>query len=258
MAEPSRHRPLLLATAIASACVYPSDNPTGIEFSWLFKEREASDGEEGRRVRTCEGVRAETMGAEISDTTAPDRHGVFRFACDDGFQTANDLARTASEAFVELHPRDYEVTLAIDDEGDHEVLAQRTVDVLARAVTLELWELGRAPITWTIDLQHADACGDVGVALYYDDPVRDLAEPALDDDGAAIPQLYRTTLRSDRGLDLVGELGSCEARAGLHRFEGVDAGRYRLERTVDGASCSVVLDLTASVTTVVDLAGGCG
>ncbi|MBK8234993.1 MAG: hypothetical protein IPK74_05525 [Deltaproteobacteria bacterium] len=258
MADRLRLPTPVLLLALTGACVFPSDNPTGIEFSWLFKEHEASDGDAGRRVRTCEGVHAETMAAELQDTGEPGRHGVFRFVCEDGFQTANDLARTASEAFVELHPRDYEVTLSVDDAGDHEVLAQRTVDVLARAVTLELWELARAPITWTLDLQHADACGDVGVALYYDDPVRDLAEPELDDEGAAVPLLYRTTLRSDRGLDLTGEAGSCESRGGLHRFEAFDAGRYRLERTVDGASCSVVLDLRETGTTVVDLSSGCG
>ncbi|MBX7079017.1 MAG: hypothetical protein K1X88_07520 [Nannocystaceae bacterium] len=244
----------MLALLVASGCVFPNENPTGIEFSWLFREAEGSDGDEGRRVLTCTGVGIETLAATVVDQGDETRHGVFRFGCSEGFQTDDDLARTASEAFLELHPRAYDVTLWAGDENDHEVLSRRAVDVLSRSVTLELWELTRAPIDWSLQVVHPEACAALTLSLEYADPAEALAEPELDDEGDAVPTLYRSALSSDRGLSVSGAQGSCAAAEGMHRFAGVDRGHYRLVVAADEAQCAFEVELGAGVTTTLDLA----
>ncbi len=249
-----RRRALVLVLLTAGGCVFPNENPTGIEFSWLFREAEGSDGDEGRRVLTCDGVGIETLAATVIDQGHDDRHGVFRFACTQGFQTDDDLARTASEAFLELHPRNYDVTLWAADEGDHEVLSNRAVDVLSRSVTLELWELTRAPIDWSLQVVHPEACTALMLSLEYADPANALAEPELDDEGDAVATRYRTALASDRGLSVSGAEGTCAAAGGAHVFAGVDRGHYRLVVTADQAECAIEVELAAGVTTTLDLA----
>lgn len=230
--------------------MFPSDVATGIEFSWQFVEADASNGDDARRVLSCAGAEVETIAAEILDLGDPGRRGVFRFDCDDGFQTASELARTASEAFVELYPREYETTLRVDDVG--ESLGSRTVKVLGRAATLELWEFTRAPVQWSLTLQ-GEACAEVTLALYYADPAAALAEPPMDEDGDATDVLYRSALVSDRGLGVGGVPAACAGVAGAHVFAGIDRGSYRLEVTVDGASCALQLDLDEGVATTLDL-----
>jgi hypothetical protein len=246
-----------VACGLPLACVFPSDTPTGIEFSWQFVEGEPSDGEDALRVLTCNGTAIETVAASLDDLEDPTRSGTFRFACDEGFQTATDLARSASEAFLELHPHEYDVVLQAEFPGaDAETLAMRTVDVSSRSVTLELWEFTLAPREWTLALTNASACEQLSLGLYYADPGAALAdETALDEDGEPVDVLYRTKLASDRGLGLAGEGGPCAGLDGEHRFAGLDRGTYRLEVDVDGTACAIEVDLTAaSTTTTVDLA----
>lgn len=255
-------RPLALLSACLGACVFPSDSPTGIEFSWLFLEIEPSDGDEARRVLTCDGPGVETIAATIEDLDEPTRRGTFRFECVDGFQTSTDLARSASEAFLELHPGDYDVRLRSEHpDADDETLATRTIDVLGRAVTLELWELSLEPVDWTLNLTNATMCTELSLGLYYADPQGSLGDVPLDDEGEPVPVLYRELLVSDRGLGVADAAGACADQDGAHVFSGIDRGTYRLEVGVDGTQCAIEVDLvgagdsgTRDVATTIDLA----
>ncbi|HWB77969.1 MAG TPA: hypothetical protein VG755_23555 [Nannocystaceae bacterium] len=242
----------------ASACVFPSDTPTGLELSWLFHETNTSDGDDALRVLTCKGVAIEGIAVALVDVDHPERNGTFRFACEDGFQTANDLARRASEAFIELHPRDYDVTLTEDVADDPQTLASRTVDVLARSVTLEQWELARTPVEQRIELVHTDMCSELALGLFYDDPEAALAEPPEDDDGDVPDVLYREQLVSDRGLGLAGTPGPCAGLEGTHAYAAVDPGTYRLDVTIDGATCSRRVEVGAGATVIDVTAMPCG
>ncbi|MBC8069679.1 MAG: hypothetical protein IAG13_15185 [Deltaproteobacteria bacterium] len=250
---PARTIVLMLVSTIGG-CVFPSDTPTGIELSWLFLEQEPSDGDDALRVLSCEGVAVESIAVALVDVDDTARQGVFRFDCEAGFQTANDLAREASEAFIELHPRDYDVTVSDDVQGG-QTLANRTVEVLERSVTLELWELTRTPVDYELELVNTEACGELALALYYADPERALAEPETNDDGDVVDVLYRNALASDRELGLGGASTACEGLEGTHRFAGLDRGAYRLDVTVDGATCSRLVDLGAGASTVIDVSG---
>ncbi len=261
LARACRLRTRFAALVLALAgCVYPSDAPTGIEFSWRFLETEASDGDDARRILTCDGSGVETIAAMVEDIDAPAREGTFRFPCDDGFQTADDLARSASEAFLELDAGDYDVRLLSEHPGaDAEVLADRSVDVLGRAVTLELWQLSLAPVDWTLTLSSAAGCTDFALGLYYADPQGSLGEVNLDEDGDPMPVLYRQKLASDRGLGVADATTACADQDGGHLFAGVDRGTYRLEVTVDGLACAIEVEIGtagpgAVSTTTVDLA----
>ncbi len=245
------------ACGLPLACVFPADTPTGIEFSWQFIEGEPSDGEDALRVLTCSGAAVETVAASIDDLEDPTRSGTFRFACDEGFQTATDLARSASEAFLELHPHEYDVILQAEHPGmDAETLGKRTVDVSARSVTLELWEFTLPSRAWTLQLANAAMCDELSLGLYYADPEAALAEEAeIGEDGEPVDVLYRAKLASDRGLGVAAKGGSCAGVDGEHLFAGLDRGTYRLEVDVDGTACAIEVDLTAaSTTTTVDLA----
>lgn len=256
------HR-LAITTVLAgaTACVFPSDSPTGIEFSWSFREREASDGDEAKRVLTCDAPGVETIAATIEDLDEPTRRGTFRFPCDDGFQTSDQLARRASEAFLELDPGEYDVVLVSEQAEAHdETLAARTVDVLARAITLELWEMSLEPVTWTVELTNATGCTEMSLGLYYADPQGALGDSPIDDEGEPIAVLYREMLVSDRGLPVGDTLAACVGLDGEHVFVGVDRGTYRLEVEVDGTRCAVEVELAAPApggrepTTAIDLA----
>lgn len=250
----------LLPMLLVGACVFPSDTPTGIEFSWQFVEGEPSDGDDARRVVTCSGTGVETIAATIADLEDRERRGTFRFDCDDGFQTATDLARSASEAFLELRPHEYDVVLRSEHPGaSGDTLGSRIIDVSARSVTLELWEFTLPPVDWTLQLEGADSCEELSLGLYYAEPDAALAEDVeLDDDGEAVDVLYRTELVSDRGLGAAATGGPCADQAGMHRFVGLDRGTYRLEVDVDGTTCAIEVDLTPNegrtATTTVDLA----
>jgi hypothetical protein len=244
---------------VAAACVYPASEPTGVELSWRFVERDPPAEEEEPRVRSCDGAITEQIAFEIVDDDEPRRSGVMRFDCATGFQTAVQLQTSASDAFVRLDPGSYSFgVLAIDDAANaqiSELVMQREVEVGDRDVTVEIWELQRAPVTWTLELHGADACEELALSLSYAEPEDDLPDyvPAED----APPLLYRAGLQSDRELAVGGQATPCEAALdGVHRFESVDRGDYLLELDVDGRPCAVRVDLQGrnGANSVIDLA----
>lgn len=253
---------LLVTMLAAGGCVYPTTEPTGVELSWRFVEHDVEGEAEGEepRVRSCEGASAEQIAFEIADLDDPRRHGIMRFDCTTGFQTGIELQTSASDAFVRLHPGAYAFeVLVIDDAAnaqDFEVVTEREVEVSEREVTVELWELRRAPVTWTLELRGGEACERLALSLVYAAPEVDLPDevPLEEEDP---PLLYRSGLRSDRELPVGGQELACGAGLdGVHRFEGVDRGDYRLELDVDGRRCEVPVDLRGrdGATSVIDLA----
>ena len=250
---------LVLALGLAG-CVYPATEPTGVELSWRFVEHDTPADEEEPRVRSCAGALTEQLAFEIVDDDEPRRHGIMRFDCATGFQTAVQLQTAASDAFVQLDPGSYSfAVLAIDDAANAQLaepVMARDVDVNERGVTVEIWELQRAPVPWTLELHGADACEELALSLVYAAPADDLPEQAPIEDGAP-PLLYRTDLESDRELPAGGQATPCEAALdGVHRFESVDRGDYLLELEVDGRACAVRVDLRGrdGATSVIDLA----
>jgi hypothetical protein len=251
----------LLALVAGGGCVYPATEPTGVELSWRFIEQGADEGEaEGEseaRIRSCAGAQVEQLAFEIADVDEPRRHGIMRFACAKGYQTTIELQTAASAAFVRLDPGPYAIgVLAIDDASNaqhFERLEEREVEVNERGVTVEIWQLRRAPVAWTLDLRNADACDGVALSLRYAEPEADLPghDPSQD------APLYRTALASDRGLLVGGQATACTAAlGGVHRFEGIDRGEYLLELEVDGRACAVRVDLRGrgEAGSVIDLA----
>lgn len=260
-----RRAALALVTVAAGGCVYPATEPTGAELSWRFVEQQAPDPPENDpeadppRMRTCSGAEAEQLAFEISDDDDPRRHGIMRFDCATGYQTAVELQTSASDAFVRLDPGEYTFdVLVIDDASNAQVfehVMERAVDVNERGVTVELWELQRAPVTWTVELHGADACEQLSLSLVYATPELDLVDYVPKDDDP--PLLYRAALASDRELPVGGQATECTAALeGVHRFAGVDRGDYLLELDVDGRTCEVRVDLRGQggTTSVIDLA----
>jgi hypothetical protein len=246
---------LLVLVVAAAACVYPTDAPTGIEFSWRFLEVEPSDGDEARRVITCAATGVETIAADIVDLADELRTGRFRYACDDGFQTAQEVARTASDAFLELRPSDYEVVLETDGPGVVEVeLGRRTIEVLGRESTQSLWDLQLPAVEWNLAIAGAATCSEVSLGLFYADPEAALTEVPLDDEGTPLPVLYRAALASDRGLTVGAMPQACAELDGIHRFTGLDRGTYRLEIIVDGNACAFEVVIDGAASTMLDLA----
>lgn len=257
---------LLLGLATTAGCVYPTSEPTGVELSWRFVEQATDEADEtddeaddGPRVRSCTGALTEQLAFAIADVDEPRRHGVFRFDCLTGFQTAVELQRAASDAFVRLEPGAYTITaFAVDDAQNASIaerVAEREVDVAEREVTVEIWELVRTPVRWDLELRGVAACEALTLSLVYASPEADLPELAPTDDDATM--LYRPGLQSDRGLGVGGEAVACEAGlAGVHRFEAIDRGDYLLELDVDGRACAVRVDLRDAdgATSVIDLA----
>ena len=254
---------VLTAVAVAlTACVYPATEPTGVELSWRFVEQSdpTDDSEAGEpRLRTCSGAQAEQLAFVITDDDDPRRHGTMRYDCATGYQTAVQLQTSASDAFVPLDPGRYAFeVLVVDDASNAQIserVMERVVDVDDRGVTVELWELQRAPVTWTVELHGADACEQLSLSLVYAAPEVDLTDHAPDDEDE--PLLYRAALASDRDLAVGGQATECSATLdGVHRFEGVDRGDYLLVLDVDGRACEVRIDLRGrdGATSVIDLA----
>jgi hypothetical protein len=246
-----------LVLVAAGGCVYPATEPTGIELSWRLVEHNEVDGPEAVRVRSCEGALTEQLAFEIADVDEPQRHGVFRFDCATGYQTAVELQTSASDAFVRLDPGAYALgVLAIDDAANAQIFERvedREVEVEDRGVTVEILPLQRAPVTWILELHGADACESLTLALVYAEPELDLP----DHDPAEDAPRYRTALTSDRELGVGGQATACSATLdGVHRFEGIDRGVYLLELEVDGRTCAVQVDLGGrdGASSVIDLA----
>ena len=246
---------LCLALAFSlCGCVYPADDPTGLEVSWRFFESNTADGEDGRQMRTCAGAQVDAVEVRIEDLDDPVRRGTFPFDCEEGYQTQAEFQTRASDVFVPLHPNDYAVDLTVRGPDLALMLAEREVDVLGRGLTVELFELVPAPVDWELSLSGLDACETVSLSLSYSDPTAMLAHPPRDDDGQVLPTLYRESLQTDRELGLFGEAAACsEELAGTHLVPAIDRGAYRLEVTVDGRVCPIQLTLTDDTRTAIDL-----
>ncbi len=230
-----------------------------MELSWRFLEHNLADGEDGVRIRTCEGVQTEQVAVEISDIDTPARQGIFRFDCIEGYQTLTALQTEASDAFIRLDPGAYSIAMVAEDDAEdasvREYLEARELTVEERGITIVTWEVSRAPVSWTLELQGAETCDSLALALYYANPETDLAE-YLPDEEQSLP-LYRQDLQSDQGLGVSAQTIECSsAPVGIHRFEDLDRAEYLLEVVVDGNVCSLRVDLRPGLDTasVIDLA----
>ena len=264
---------LLLAAGIASSCVFPADEPTGVELSWRFVEVNEIDGADTNRIRTCDGAEVDEVVFEITDSDDASRSEDFVFDCETGFQTAEQFQTQASDVFIPLRSGGYEVVVTARlDDGQTEVLLEDTFDVLSRALTVQSLDLARATVDWPLTLVGAQSCQNLSLSLFYADPEQQLADGAGagtggddgedtdggDTDGGDEPTqnlLYRETLRTDRGVSLAGEPVECSAELdGVHLVPGVDPGKYRLLMQVDETSCARSVDIEPEAMAVIDLA----
>ncbi len=250
MSDPRRPRAATAALALAAlaGCVLPLDPLTGIEIAWTFEEREASDGDAARRLRTCAGAGIDAVTVVVEDRADPARIRTFEHACDDGDQPPDALATAAARIFLDLRAGEYTVSLrATGDAGT--VTVEREVTVDERGVGLESFDLAPPLRPFTLDLHLPAPCTALSLRLVYADPAT-----ALHPAGDATPDLYRANLQSDRGLTLAGDAHACgdPALPGLHTFR-VEPNAYRLEVTVDDAPCALPLDLGDAHALVLDL-----
>jgi hypothetical protein len=246
----------LLSVLVAAACVYPGQEPTGLELSWRFVEDNLADGEEALRVRTCEGAEVSRVDVKIVDLDDEERAETFEFDCAIGYQTVEQFQTSASDAYIRLDSGDYSLALtAVAPDGATELLAQSEVDVSGRQITVEPQVLRRATFDWTIELVSTDACAELSLAVFHDDPAAALADFDEDAEDPTATR-YRAGLATDRGIAVSGEPVACSAElAGTHLVADVDPGTYRLDVEVDGTACAIRLDLDAAhSTTTVDLA----
>jgi hypothetical protein len=243
----------MLPMIFAAACVFPAQDPTGVEMSWRFVELNENDleleddeAEALTPIRTCFGAMIEQVSISITDHENASRMGTFDYACDTGFQTPDEARTEASDAFLELKPGPYSLEVQTTDTlGRTETTVTRAIDVLSRTLTIEGFDLARPLIRWRVRFTGSDDCGEVRLRLRYADTEAQLAEPPQDDDGEVVPTLYRENLASDRGLGLSGAPFACADVGGLHVFNDVDIGNYELEIDRDGQVCAlgVIVDI---------------
>lgn len=250
-------RSLLLASFIVLGCVLPADEPTGLELSWRMQEANVLDGEEAQRLRTCSGAFVDELTFWITDAGDPDRSEIFRYDCAEGYQTPAEFQTEASDAFIELKPRRYEIIVDLagavfedeqqDDQDEPNEFARRvrelSVEVLGRTITQQDFDFGLEPVTAMLTIEGQDVCDTVALSMRYTDPERDLAEPPRGEDGQVLDVLYRESLATDQGLSMSGVAASCADLATTHLLDGVDPGAYTLIVDVDGVTCPVPMPL---------------
>lgn len=249
----------VMVVALLGGCVFPSDQPTGLELSWFFLESNQVDGEEGVRVRSCIGANVERMLVQITDTKAELRRGHFNYGCSEGFQTAAEFRTDSSDAFVALKTGNYRVSVDTLLGDATTRVRELEVNIQGREPTLEQLELALDARPWVLELRGTQGCTEVTLDLRYADAEQDLALPERDEAGEIVDLRYRQNLVSDSGLSLAGAAVLCDGLAEDHTFEGVDLGLYRLVVGVDGQVCelNVAID-PGSESTVIDLANlGC-
>ncbi|MBK8266642.1 MAG: hypothetical protein IPK80_35625 [Nannocystis sp.] len=227
--------------AAGAACVLPLDPLTGVEIAWTLRERDASDGEGERRLRSCAGARLDEVELHVRDLDDPARARAFTFDCEEGAQTPEELTAAAARVFLDLRPGAYELTVTARGRspGVGLMLAQ-PLEIDERGVTLTALELAPAlvPFEITLEIAQPPACASFRARLLYDSPQAALVLA----EGAAIPALYRAGLRSDRGLDLGGGEQSCaDLEAGTHRLL-LDPGAYFLAVELDGRTCEIPIE----------------
>lgn len=254
----------VLTLSTSPACVLPAYDVSGVELSWRFVEAhpvpdaepegESADQEDGGApVRTCKGSGFDQLAFFIDDTSADDRRGSFIFDCEDGFQTADQVAAEQSAAFVELRGGTYQVdVLGQIGVGPGIPLGTREVAISGNAPTVYEFKLTRPPVVLPLELANVEQCESLTLALFYADPANHLADPDLNEMGNPLPMLYRETLVTDRGLSLSGVPTPCTAElAGPHAVPQFDPGSYRLEITRDAVFCSVLLTIGETPSPVV-------
>ena len=223
-------RMLALLSALAAACVFPTDEPTGVELSWRFYEGNGVDGKDAQRLRTCVGVGIDTLTFALVDEGNPDRRGTFEFGCSVGYQTPDQYQTEASDAFIPLHGGTYDVDVVARGPDREQDVSMRTADVQSKGSTSESLDLGLDPVDWSFDLEGLGACQQLGLVLRYADPANDLAQPPMDDNGNVPNVVYRKGLTTDEGLSLGGDSVVCSGDiAGLHTVSQLDIGAYVLE-----------------------------
>jgi hypothetical protein len=206
-----------VASLTTSACVFPAQDPTGVELSWRFVELNENDLEmddedmqQFAPVRTCVGALVNRVDISITDLDDETRSGNFDYGCEDGFQTPDQARTEASDAFLELDPGAYAVEVQITDTmGRIEPQLMREVNVLSRTLTIEAFDLARPLTQWRVTLTGATDCNELRLRLLYADPENQLGEPPVDEDGEIVPTVYRENLVSDRGLSLGGAPSAC-------------------------------------------------
>ncbi|HEY8378972.1 MAG TPA: hypothetical protein VIK91_20915, partial [Nannocystis sp.] len=240
---------LLGSCLLGQACVLPAGGATGVEITWTARETNDVDGPAARRLRTCAGVGLAEVAVRVVDRDDPARDRTFHHPCARGNLSPEARAVEPPEVFLDLRAGSYDISASgRDSESDERATAAAAVDVephVVAAVDLEL-----APPPQPLDLTLSGTCGQLTAALRYADPAADL----FLDDPAAPPTVYREALASDRGLRLGGQPGPCAGLAGVHRVEGLDFGRYRLDLDIDGRRCTIAVTVEDSpVALAVDL-----
>ncbi len=241
------HRWIAIAACLASGCVLPADEPTGLELSWRFIETNTIDGEEAQRQRSCDGGRVDEVVFWITDASDVSRSDVFRYDCDDGYRTLAEFQTESSDAFVELKPREYQVIVdivSLRPDGGEDVRRARnlSIDVLERTLTRQDFDFGLETVTLELSFVGTDDCDQFSASIRYGDVERDLADPPRSEADAVLEDLaYREGLESDEGLRLDGEPVACSDTPQTHRFEEIDPGSYTLLVERDGTQCAVDL-----------------
>lgn len=252
-----RLRISIVGAALAAGCVYPAQEPTGLELSWRFLEGNPDDGDAGLRVRSCGSEDIGTIFIRVFDDDDDERTGAFRFPCDAGFQTNVSFQTDASDAFLRLDSGPYRVELFSQLEDDTlEFLSERAFEVNRRGVTVEPWLITRPTFDWEIVLGGAQTCETITLSLLYEAPTSALPELEAPEGEAPPDVLYRENLATDRGLSLGGLAQPCGAEIeGTHVVSQMDRGDYRLEIDVDGSICAIPIELDPTVNrTTLDLA----
>ncbi|MEM6289746.1 MAG: hypothetical protein AAGA54_00730 [Myxococcota bacterium] len=239
---------VLLCALILPACILPADEPTGMELSWRLQEVNTLDGEEAQRLRSCPGGFVDELVFWITDANDVSRSETFRYDCGVGYQTPSEFSTEASDAFVELRPREYDVIVDLVGEipgtdGELEIRRVRTlsVDVLSRSITLQDFDFGLEPVTYALTLEGVQSCDQATFSLRYADAEDALAEPPREADGGVLPLLYREAFVTNEGLSMAGAPTVCADLVTEHVLEELDPGAYVLTIEVDGTSCDVDL-----------------
>jgi hypothetical protein len=258
---------VVTSTLAVSGCVFPRFELSGAELSWFVAESNEVDGEEGRRVRSCDGAIVTNVDFSITDEDDDTRSKTFGWTCEEGFRTPAQFFTGASDIFVDLSPGNYRMQVTSADNpaargtpGEVIEVSQETDDVAigSDGATLLQWELHPIPLDLELELAGTDSCVQLKAVLAYADPVSTLPDLPDEDAASEDPVPYRLALASQGGLALGGlETACADLEDGVDVVPGVDRGTYSLELQVDDAevcAIEVVVDGRQQGPLVLDLA----
>ncbi len=253
------------AVFVLCDCVFPSRDVTGMELAWTLSETNTLQGDEYRRIRSCEGAFVTQVQVDIHDLNHEERRRTFAYDCEQGFQTPEQAHVSSSDVFVSLRPGKYQVELtAMDDpearqragEPQTRIRTPFEVTVSDKSVAVLSADLSAAVVSVTLDLAHVEACERLVARLVYADPEHDLPGYGWKQGDPAV--LYREGLRSSGSEDslvLDGTEHDCRALVdGAHVFSNVDVGHYTLELSIDRQSCTLDLWVEGELSAALDLA----